>query len=183
MGAPRNPEPALLVVAAFSRHSSLLIWTREHLALDFGPVALASAVFPFDQTKYYEPTMGAGLQKQLLAFEQLVGQDQLAAIKGRTNAIEQEIAAAGAHTETRPLNLDPGLLTLGKFLLATTKDQAHRIYLQDGIYAEVTLRFQAGKFEPWPWTYADYQETDLRAALKIFRDYYKQRLQAVARQA
>ena len=36
------------------------------------------------------------------------------------------------------------MMTLGKFMLATTKDQAHRIDLRDGIYAEVTLRFQAG---------------------------------------
>ena len=53
---------------------------------------------------------------------------------------------------------------LGKFLLATTQDQAHRLYLRDGIFAEVTLRFQAGQFEPWPWTYADYQEQAVLAA-------------------
>ena len=79
----------------------------------------------------------------------------------------------------RPLNLDPGLLTLGKFMLATTKDQAHRIYLGSGIYAEVTLRFESGQYEPWPfWTYADYREPAVRAVLKEFRDFYKKRLQA-----
>ena len=71
-------------------------------------------------------------------------------------------------------------MTLGKFLLATTKDQSHRIYLRDGIFAEVTLRFQAGAYEPWPWTYADYREEALRARLKEFRDYYKERLAALA---
>ena len=61
--------------------------------------------------------------------------------------------------------------------LATTKDQAHRIYLRDGIFAEVTLRFEAGAFEPWPWTYADYREPHVRAWLGAAREYYKQRLQ------
>jgi hypothetical protein len=71
------------------------------------------------------------------------------------------------------LNLDPGVLSLGKFLLATTKDQAHRIYLCDGIFAEVTLRFEAGEFVPWPWTYADYREPDVREWLKQAREYYR----------
>jgi hypothetical protein len=74
------------------------------------------------------------------------------------------------------LNLDPGLLGLGKFLLATTKDQAHRIYLGQGIFAEVTLRFQDGAFEPWPWTYADYREPAVRAFLKQAREYYQRQL-------
>ena len=68
------------------------------------------------------------------------------------------------------------MLSLGKFLLATTKDQAHRVYLRDGIFAEVTLRFEAGAFEPWPWTYADYREPFVRDFLRQARDYYRGRL-------
>jgi hypothetical protein len=74
------------------------------------------------------------------------------------------------------LNLDPGLLNLGKFMLATTKDQAHRIYLRDGIFAEVTLRFEHGAFVAWPWTYADYREPALHQFLHEARDFYKRRL-------
>jgi hypothetical protein len=120
--------------------------------------------------------MGPSLRKQLLAFERLIAHEQLATIKLHTNELENRLAALARYPEPRPLNLDPGLLTLGKFLLATTKDQAHRIYLRDGIFAEVTLRFQAGAYEPWPWTYADYREEALRASLKEFRGYYKSRL-------
>ncbi|MHB1423610.1 MAG: DUF4416 family protein, partial [Gemmataceae bacterium] len=76
----------------------------------------------------------------------------------------------------RPLNVDPGLLELGKFLLATTKDQAHRVYLRDGIFAEVTLRYHAGAFEPWPWTYADYRLACVHEFLQQAREYYRQRL-------
>src|SRR5581483_1463708 len=82
----------------------------------------------------------------------------------------------GRYPEARPLNLDPGLLSLGKFLLATTKDQAHRIYLRDGIFAEVTLRFEARSFEPWPWTYADYCLPSVREFLNRARDCYRRQL-------
>jgi hypothetical protein len=58
MSLPRTPPPALLLVAAFSRHADLLALARRRLEDDYGPVALASAEYAFDQTTYYEPTMG-----------------------------------------------------------------------------------------------------------------------------
>jgi hypothetical protein len=166
----------LLVVAAFSRHPDALAWGYEQLEKSYGPVAMASEPYDFHHTAYYEPTMGAGLRKCLYAFRNPVPADCLPAVKRHTNALETELARAGTYAEPRPLNLDPGLLSLGKFVLATTKDQAHRIYLRDDIFAEVTLRFEAGAFEPWPWTYADYREPAVRDFLRQARDFYRGRL-------
>jgi hypothetical protein len=176
MAEPRLPIPVLLVVAVFSRHSEALEWGKERLQLAYGPIALESLPYVFHQTTYYERTMGAGLRKQFLVFHELVAADCLPEVKLHTNALEAELAGAGIFPEARPLNLDPGILELGKFLLATTKDQAHRIYLRAGIHAEVTLRFQAGAFEPWPWTYADYRQPSVRSFLRQARDFYRQRL-------
>lgn len=176
MAEPRFPDPVLLVVAACGRHPDALTWAEERLANCLGPVGLASPAFDFTQTTYYEPTMGPGLQKRFLAFRELAAADCLAAVKLRTNQLEQELARSSRHPEPRPLNLDPGILSLGKFQLATTKDQAHRIYLRDGIFAEVTLRYHAGAFEPWPWTYADYRQDVVLSFLKEARTYYRQRL-------
>lgn len=176
MAEPRPHPPVLLVVAAFSRHESALRWARLKLEGLFGPVGLAGEPFPFDQTAYYEPTMGPELRKQFLAFGELVRPDCLADVKVRTNLLEREFADARRYPEPRPLNLDPGILELGKFLLATTKDQAHRVYLRDGIFAEVTLRFRDGAYEPWPWTYADYRAAEVRTFLRTAREYYRQRL-------
>ena len=173
MAEPHLPAPVLLVIAAFSRHPAALAWARTKLEHEFGPIARASEPFDFHQTRYYEPTMGPNLRKQFLAFRRLVQPDFLAAVKLRTNELERELAES-AYPEPRPLTLDPGILNLGKFQLATTKDQAHRIYQSGGIYAEVTLRFHAGEFEPWPWTYADYREPAVRAFLKELRDLYRQ---------
>src|SRR5713101_9067288 len=173
------PPPVLLVIAAFSRHGEALRWAEEKLTSYFGPIARTSPDFDFHQTRYYESTMGPGLRKRFLIFRDLIPPDGLADAKVRTNHLEQELAQAARFPEPRPLNLDPGILSLGKFMLATTKDQAHRIYLRDGIYAEVTLRFQAGEFEPWPWTYADYRLPEVRAFLKEARDFYKARLQVL----
>jgi hypothetical protein len=181
MAPPRLPEPVLLVVAAFSRHPEALAWGRERLEDAFGAVALASPLYAFHQTAYYEATMGTGLRKQLLAFHDLVPADALAGLKRRSNALEQELADGGAHPEPRPLNLDPGVLTLSKFYLASTKDRAHRVYLRDGVFAELTLRFRDGTFEPWPWTYDDYRLPAVLAFLTEARRFYRDRLRPGAK--
>lgn len=168
----------MLIVATFSRHDAALDWAQERLAAMFGPIEAVSPDFNFDQTTYYERTMGPGLKKRFLAFRQLRPFEELPDIKNAAIALEAELAGADRFPEPRPLNLDPGFLQLGKFLLATTKDQGHRIYLRDGIFAEVTLRFTEGKFELWPWTYRDYQATEVREFLAEVRERYKSRLAA-----
>jgi len=177
MAKPRPQLPSLLVIVCCSRHAPALAWARTKLETAYGPVGLVSPDFDFHFTRYYETDMGTELKKRFLVFSNLVDPACLADVKLHTNRLEEETADAGPFAERRPLNLDPGLLQLGKFMLATVKDKDHRIYLGDGIFAEVTLRFTAGNFEPWPWTYADYREDNVRSFLKQARDYYRQRLE------
>ncbi len=180
MSRPPTTADALLVVAVFTRHADLLSLTRRHLEGRFGPIGLGADPYPFHHTRYYERTMGSGLVKQLLAFRHLVPLDSLAAQKTLAIELERQIQGEFSGGEPRAVNIDPGLLNLGKFMLATTKDQAHRLYLGQGIFAEVTLRFADGQWEPWPWTYADYREPFVRDFLKQCRDYYKERLREQA---
>lgn len=176
MADPRPVTPLLLVIASFSRHPAVLAWSAEEIEAIFGTVSLVSLPYDFVQTRYYERSMGPGLKKCFFACQQLLTPDCLADVKLRTNALEAEAAAKWTGAEARPLNLDPGLLSLGKFMLATTKDQAHRIYLRDGIFAEVTLHYHAGAYVVWPWTYADYQQPFVREFMGCARDFYRRRL-------
>lgn len=175
-----KPSPVLLVVALFSRHAAARAWACDRLEEAFGPPVLASLPYAFTQTRYYEPTMGPDLHKLFLAFHTLAPPDCLARVKRQTIDLEQELAHSGRFPEPRPLNLDPGILTLGKFLLATTKDQAHRVYLGDGIFAEVTLRYEAGTYTSWPWTYADYRQPAVLTFLNEARAVYRRRLAETA---
>ena len=127
---------------------------------EFGATAAVSPAFDFTETNYYAAEMGVGLKKQFWAFAGAIDPGRLAAIKLATNQWEAEYAARSLHPEPRPLNLDPGYLTLAKLVLASTKDHAHRIYLADGIYAEVTLSFRGGAWQPFDWTYPDYRRGD-----------------------
>jgi hypothetical protein len=160
MGEPTPPSPALLLLAAFSRHEAAVAWVRAQAAEAWGPVALESRSFRFDETDYYQPTMGPGLRKVFFTFARPFDPGNLAEVKLQANQWEQVYARQSGHPEPRPLNLDPGYLTLGKLVLASTKDHAHRIYLARGIYAEVTLCYKHGRWEPHPWTFADYRRGD-----------------------
>jgi hypothetical protein len=177
---PPTTLDALLVIAAFSRHAEALTWGRQRVEQLFGPIRLESEAYSFQHTGYYTATMGPELRKQIWVFERLVPLDSLALHKVATIQLEEELRSSGQFPEARPLNLDPGLLNLGKFMLATTKDQGHRIYLRDGIFAEVTLHYCDGEYVPWPWTYADYREEHVRDFLNRAREYYKERLKVLA---
>jgi hypothetical protein len=176
MTQQRRVEPVLLIVGAFSKHPDAFDWAFARLQSHFGPIALLSSPYQFSQTRYYEATMGSALQKQFAVFDQLVAADSLAEIKLFTSELEDAIRLERSYTEPRPLNLDPGVLSLGKFMLATTKDQAHRVYLGRGIFAEVTLRYEAGAFRPWTWTYADYRQEIVLSFMNQAREFYRGKL-------
>ncbi len=154
-----------LVCGIIARDETVLAGSEQLLVEQFGPVVERSPVIPFDFTDYYEPEMGAGLIRTWLGFERLVEPDALARTKLRTIALEQQLSDANSPQSRTPhprpcaraANLDPGLLSLHNFVLASTKDYAHRIYLGSGIHAELTLIYRSGRFEPLPWTYPDYR--------------------------
>lgn len=121
---------------------------------------MASPQFAFRETDYYTPTMGGDLIKCFWVFQPLRDSSELSQWKRQAIEWETEYAALGRHPEPRPLNLDPGYLTLAKLVLASTKDHAHRIYLGDGIFAEVTLYFKLGQWQAREWTFPDYRRAD-----------------------
>jgi len=170
-------RPVLLLLAAFSRYSEAIAWARKTAEDAWGPVALQSDLFDHRETNYYEATMGADLKKTFFAFESLVDPAELVECKETSNQWEIDYQQLGKHPESRPLNLDPGYLTEAKLILATTKDRDHRIYLDRSIYAENTLFFHRGAWQPRPWTYPDYLRADYHAFFDRCREYLRQRYQ------
>jgi len=152
MGAIKEPKPVKLIVSMFTGDETLLAVARGALVNRFGPIDYESELLPFDHTSYYEREFGPGLVRQIVAFADLIAPQRLAEIKRTTNDLEMTWAVGGR----RRVNLDPGYVALSKMVLATTKDYTQRIYLGQGIYAEVTLYYQHGAFHPWEWTYPDY---------------------------
>jgi len=173
MDPPSEHYPVLLVLPAFSRYEAALDWVRETAQRQWGPLALESERFPFTETQYYQKTMGDDLHLGFFAFQRLIDPAQLAKIKLLTIRWEDEYRRLNDWPEPRPLNLDPGYLTNAKLVLATTKDRDHRIYLSHGIYAEVTLFYQSGRWRHRDWTYPNYRREDYHRFFDRCREYLR----------
>lgn len=172
---PQPHKPVLLIMAAFSRYPAALEWARARAEHECGPIALVSERFFHNETSFYQPTMGPDLLKTFFAFERLMDPAALVELKLRSNAWELEYQQQNAWPEARPLNIDPGYLTEAKLVLATTKDRDHRLYLDRGIYAEVTLHYHHGTWQERPWTYPDYRRGDYHAFFTACRDELRRR--------
>jgi hypothetical protein len=85
------------------------------------------------------------------------------------NGIEQEFASRG----NRTVNLDPGYLDYYKVVLASAKFGGQKIYMRDGIYADMTLIHFKGKWESFAWGFPDFKSGIYDEVLSTIRNLYK----------
>ena len=140
---------------------------KERLAECFGLLRAASTTYEFDFTAYYEAEMGAGLCKQLVCFAERIDPAELATVKAQTMALERTMSRG----QCRRANIDPGLLSIESLVLATTKCAGHRICIAPQLYAEVTLLYQRGCYQPLEWTYPDYRSDAVQHFLLDMRSW------------
>ncbi len=171
MSTPKIPKPAMVYLSILSGR-----WERfwpgllDDLIGHLGPVAFQSEPMNFSHTSYYDEELGTPITRRILAFDRLVPHDELAEIKLFTNNLEDRLCRTDGR---RICNLDPGLLTLERLVLATGKNYTHRIYLTSGIWADLTLVYIGGKWNTLPWTFPDYADEKMQKHLLFLRDMYK----------
>jgi hypothetical protein len=164
---PFEPEKLVMpiLISRMQMRSSLL----EELQARCGPVDYTSSDLPFSYTRYYDEEMGTPITRFILSFLRLIDPGTLARVKSETNALESRFTEAGK----RKVNIDPGLLNLSRFVLASSKEGSHRIPLSDGVFAEVTLVYERGGYRPLEWTYPDYRSDEYLEILAEIRKLYK----------
>ncbi len=125
-----------------------------------------------DHTAYYEKEMGSPLYKRYMSFRRRLSLENFQLLKKESNKLEADYTVNGK----RRINVDPGAISLFNFSLLSTKGFSHRIYLADGIYSELTLTVHQGRFQPLPWTYADYLQPEVLQLLENSRLYLKKQI-------
>ena len=159
------PPGAKLLASVLYRDEARFDDARARFEARVGPVGRVSEPFPFDFTRYYEAEMGAPLVRRFVVAAGTVPRDRLPAVKRIAESIETGMSVGGRRT----VNVDPGLLTPENFVLATGKNYSHRIYLGDGVFADLTLVYAGGGYKPLPWTYPDYASEPVRGFLSEVR--------------
>jgi hypothetical protein len=177
VGAITIPLPVKAIIGVLTVEPSLLPTVYAALTHRLGPIDYTSELVPFTNTVYYETEMGPDVRRQFISFERLIDAGTLAEMKLFTRNVEQVFAIKKSEGDARRVNLDAGYISLAKLVLATTKNHAHRIYLSDGIYAEITLRFYRKTFQPLEWSYPDYRLPTYIAIFNHIRKIYRNQLE------
>ncbi len=153
----KPPKPAKLLIGMLASDCEVLNVATGLLQDKFGEIDLQSPVYTFDHTEYYREQTGAEIVRKFVTFKELFDPGKLAETKYQTVLMEKQLAMSLHSSVPRPVNLDPGILEPSKLVLASTKNFAHRIYIGMNIYAEVTLTYNKGKWESYPFTFPDYK--------------------------
>lgn len=106
--------------------------------------------------QYYSKEMGPHLQRVIIWSDLPYEREEMVAGKLWADCIERESSIAGKRT----VNIDVGLILKEQVLLSTSKPYSHRIYLRDGVWAELTYTYENKSYHFLPWTYPDYQNPE-----------------------
>lgn len=166
--------PVKLIVGFIFLKEETLKKAIKNLSRKFGEVDFESQSFVFNFTTYYEKELGRNLKRKFVSFKRLVSPARLALVKHFTNKLEKQLS----NKAKRQINIDPGYVNASKLILATTKDFAHRIYLSQGIFAEVTLEFRGKSFTSGERTYPDYRTQPYIQIFNQIRLNYLRQLKA-----
>lgn len=158
LGEIKQPERAKLFCAIMYAEGFDIVLVISDLEKTFGKVETRGEKYQFTFTDYYTPEFGENLYKEIVVFSGTVEQEKLAEIKRFTNSVEEKYLAENGK---RSINIDPGFVLPSKLILASTKDFSHRIYIGDGIYAEITFMFSRKGVRFLDWTYPDYRSSEV----------------------
>ncbi len=175
MSQIKTPLPVKPFVGVITSLPEIIPAVEKRLSELYGPMDARSELFPFDLTHYYDESMGTPLYRYFISFSDLIEPSIIAGIKKVTNELESEFAAQWTSVQ-RPVNLDPGYVEQSKIVLASTKNFYHRILVSGGIYAEVTLHFEAGEWRTFPWTFPDFKSDRYHQFFSSLRNTYRTQL-------
>lgn len=169
MSIPKDPSLVKLVTSLLCADIGVCEEAISILKKKWGEVDVREDRLPFSHTDYYSKEMGGPLYRTFLSFKPLMQRERLVEAKLFSNDVENRLAKSDG---SRRINIDPGYLTDGQFILATGKNYSHRVYLGEGIFADLTLVYRDGGYQSLPWTYPDYREAPLQSALLKMREIY-----------
>ena len=169
---PSDPLPVKLFCGVLYSDEQLFKKSQSLLIEKYGEIDFQSDQFRFEISDYYKPEMGWPIYRLFWSFQKLINPDEIARVKIECNKIEDQMALAG----NRKVNLDPGYMDYDKIVLASAKYNGQKVYLNFGIYADLTLRYEKGNFYPYPWSFPDFKSGNYNQTFLGIREIYKAQL-------
>jgi len=172
---PSTFIPVKLICGMIVSDKNIFEKGKNALTKLFGSLDEESPVWPFAFTDYYGKEMGDNLFRKFISFEKLIEPERLAGIKLKSNELEDKFSRE-YHSSGRVINLDPGYITSAALIMATAKNFASRVPLQNGIYAHLELMFGKKDIRFLDWTYPDFYTTGYQKFFQKIRRIYLQQI-------
>ena len=159
-----HPSQCKTIVLLLTNNFPLAEKVIKQLEKKLGPLELQSPWFHFDHTNYYEDELGVGLKRCLLGFKKICEPHRLRELKKFTKRLEKKFGrrpltppSSTRGEDLRGINIDPGYVDLFKVVLASGKSGGQKVALSKDVYAHPLLRFGHNQWDPFVWTFPDFQ--------------------------
>jgi len=169
MARVQQIPPGRLIVSVIYSSRDALADSLKVIERKLGRVLYETTELPCSSQEMYREEMGDNLQRRLFSFERKTARDSLVEIKKICHKIEPQFADHVHDYLFRTVNIDPGILTPDNLVMASHREYNHRIYLRDGVFAQIELIWSQDCFMRLPWTNPDFCEDKAIEFLKRVR--------------
>lgn len=125
------------------------------LEKQFGRIQCETMEIEYSGTEYSEE-MGDQLLRRFYSFEKMTDRDRLPEAKAACFKIEKQFGDMVHDYAFRTVNIDPCIMTPENVVMASHREYNHRVYLGQGVFAELVLVYSRGRFVRLPWTNKDF---------------------------
>jgi len=174
LGKGKFPPVKFFVSVIYSNPEDLHTATSA-IRESIGDTDSQSEPFPFDFTDYYASEMGSPLFRVFLPLVRMGPADGIVPIK----KICLELETRFSRSNRRRVNLDPGYIDVYKLVLVSEKYMGHKIYLGEGICADMVLLLGKKKVTPFRWTFPDFKSGNYDEYILELRRAYLSKLKEV----
>lgn len=165
MARVKKPPPGKLIISVIYSSMDALADALSSLEKKFGKIQYETLEVKCEQAPLYAEEMGDQLLRRFFSFEKEISRDALPSIKSICYKTEAQFSDHVDGYHFRTVNLDPGLLTPTTLIMASHKEESHKIYIKDGVYANIVMIHAHGGFCRLPWTETDYCDEETIAFL------------------
>ena len=169
----KKPPPGKLIVSIIYSSVDALADSVSALEKKFGKVMYETLEVHCEQAPDYTEEMGEKLHRRFFSFEKEVPRDSLAVVKATCFKIEAQFADLIDGFHFRTVNLDPGILTPTTLVMASHREESHKVYIKDGVYAEIAMIHAHGGFCRLPWTQSDFCDEETIAFLERVKQTFE----------
>lgn len=173
MARPQKTGPGKLTVSIIHSSRDALADALSHLEKRFGRVLGETIDLSHTPRSECAEEMGQHLLRRFFTFEREVPRESLPEIKAACHKIESQFGDRIQEFTFRTVNIDPGILSPDNLVMASYREYNHRVYLGDGVYAEIELVYSRGRFVRLPWTDPEFCQSEVIELLSRTRNGFE----------